>query len=160
MVTLGRRRNISQHVRKASSQASAHDRGMTKLVLAVSCLLAACATPQAFRPGDLPPLVSRIAPDQRVATWNRAITVLLDEGYVPQVLNQEAAYISAKQRDDASNDELAGTMVIVTISPEGAVRVEIAGVGVYHDESQLAHDLQQVQARLTAEITGSAPRPS
>ncbi|HEX4351580.1 MAG TPA: hypothetical protein VGL61_16175 [Kofleriaceae bacterium] len=132
---------------------------MTKLLLLATCLFAGClpdALPQAVHPGDLPPLVATVAPDQRVATWNRAITVLLDEGYVPQILNQDAAYISAKRRDAATDtDELAGTNVIVTISPQGAVRVEIAGGGVYTDGSQLARDLQAVQTRLTAEITAA-----
>ncbi|HEY1811212.1 MAG TPA: hypothetical protein VGG74_02590 [Kofleriaceae bacterium] len=132
---------------------------MTKLLALAACFFAACvpdALPQAVHPGDLPPLVARVAPDQRVATWNRAITVLLDEGYVPQILNQDAAYISAKRRDAATDtDELAGTNVIVTISPQGAVRVEIAGAGVYTDGSQLARDLQVVQTRLTAEITAA-----
>ena len=129
---------------------------MTKLIALAACLFAACiptALPQAVHPGDLPPLVTHVTPDQRDATWNRAITVLLDEGYVPQILNKDAAYISAKRRDAATdNDELAGTSVIVTISPQGAVRVEISGGGVYTDGSQLARDLQTVQTRLTTEI--------
>jgi hypothetical protein len=129
---------------------------MTKLILAVSCLFAACATPQALRPGDLPAVLARVTPDQRVATWNRAITVLLVEGYVPQVLNQDAAYISAKRRDDATDsDVLAGTYVIVAISPEGVLRVEVAGGGTYSDSAQLVRDLQAVQTRLTSEITGT-----
>lgn len=118
-------------------------------VVAMFCVLAACGpSAYALRPGDLPPMLERVAPDQRVATWNRAIAVLLDEGYVPQALNEAACYISAKQRDDATVAELAGTFAIVTISPDGVVRVEIGGAGVYDNASQLELDLQTIQQRL------------
>lgn len=133
---------------------------MLKSLALVSCLFTACASPQALRPGDLPPIVSRVSPEQRVATWNRAIGVLLDEGYVPEVLNQDGGYISAKRRDDGSDtDELAGTFSIVMIAPDGVVRVEIAGGGVYSDVNKLAHDLRAIQERLAAKIAQPAPLP-
>jgi hypothetical protein len=132
---------------------------MRNLAVAVlASYLAACAMPTALRPGDLSPMVARTAPDQRQQLWNRAVQVLLDDGYVPQVLNQDAAYISAKRRDDSGDtDVLHGTFAIVTISPDGALRVEVGGAGVYHSTEQLARDLQREQTRIIAEITGAPP---
>jgi hypothetical protein len=122
-------------------------------------LVAACATPQLLRPGDLAPVSAQVDAAQRVAVWHRAIGVLLDEGYVPQVLNEAACYISAKQRDDVVVGAVAGTLAIVTVSPEGVLRLQVSGVGVYHSASDLAHDLDAIQHRLIQEITsrGAAP---
>ncbi len=69
---------------------------------------------------------------------------LLDQGYVPQVLNESAGYINAKRREDLADDALAGTMATVAISPEGAVRVEVSGVGYFHSEQAF---LDAVRAR-------------
>jgi hypothetical protein len=122
--------------------------------------LSACMTPYVLRPGDLAPIVAQVGSEQRVAIWQRAITVLLDEGYVPQVLNEAACYVSGKQRDDVTEGALAGTIAIVTVSPEGRLRVEVGGHGVYRDEADLKRDVAEIQQRLTQEIMGSALPPA
>jgi hypothetical protein len=128
-------------------------------LVAVVALAACGASPQMLRPGDLAPLASQVPVEQRVAVWQRAIGVLLDEGYVPQVLNEAACYISAKQRDDVTVGAIAGTMTIVTVSPEGVLRVQVSGAGVYNSQAELARDLDAIQHRLVQEISspGGAP---
>jgi hypothetical protein len=120
----------------------------------------ACATPQLLRPGDLAPVTSRVPADQRTAVWQRAIGVLLDEGYVPQVLNEAACYISAKQRDDVTVGSVAGTMTIVTVSPEGVLRVQVSGAGVYNSATELARDLDAIQHRLLQKMSSSGGPPA
>ncbi len=131
---------------------------MKLLVVAVLVSnLAACAMSQAysFRPGDLPSEVAQIDPDQRIAAWNRAIEVLLKQGYEPQVLNQDAGYISAKMRDDAPEDALVGTRAIITITPRGQVSVEVGAIGNYESPATLEQYIASMQARLLAGIIGS-----
>lgn len=127
-------------------------------VLVLSAL--ACAAPYVLRPGDLAPIVAQVSSEQRIAVWQRAITVLLDEGYVPQVLNEAACYVAGKQRDDVVEGALAGTIAIVTVSPEGRLRVEVGGHGVYTNEADLKRDVAEIQQRLTQEIMGAAPAPA
>jgi len=88
--------------------------------------------------------------------WHRAIDVLLDEGYVPQVLNEAACFISAKQRDDVDVGALAGTAALVTISPEGRLRLEVGGAGVYNSASELKRDIAALEDKLIQEIAGRA----
>jgi hypothetical protein len=127
---------------------------MRNLLLAViaSLSVVACASPQLLRPGSLRPGVASVPAAQRTATWHRAIEVLLDEGYVPQVLNEAAGYVSAKQRDDIEVGALAGTIAIVTVNPDGMVRVEVGGHGIYHSADELVRDVAAEQAKLLAEI--------
>lgn len=124
------------------------------LILVVAASLGACTQRYVIRPGELPPIVAQVAPDQRTALWHHAIEVMLDEGYVPQVLDESAGYISGKQRDDLTTGPLAGTMAIVTISPTGRLRVQISGAGIYHDASELERDITSIQERLVQEIVG------
>lgn len=112
-----------------------------------------------LRPGDIQPVTARVAGDQRDAVWQHAIEVLLDEGYVPDVLNQPAGYISAKQRDDVELGKLAGTMAIVTVSPAGVVRVEVSGHGQYTSGDDLLRDVKAEQDKLLKEITAQ-PAPA
>jgi hypothetical protein len=128
---------------------------MKALLLAAT--LIGCATPHVLRPGDLPPLTGQVAPEQRVAMWQRAIAAVLDLGYVPQVLNEAACYIGAKQRDDLTVGNLAGTSAIVTVSPEGLVRVEVGGSGLYTSDDAIKADIQKVQGQLMQEIMTRAP---
>ncbi len=128
------------------------------LVAATLCLATGCN--QYLRPGDMTPLSAQVSLDQRVATWQRAIDVLLDEGYVPQVLNESACYISAKQRDDVQVGSLSGTMVIVTVSPEGKLRLEVSGSGVYASSGGLIHDIDALQQKLMQEIVARAAAPA
>jgi hypothetical protein len=114
---------------------------------------------QFLRPGDLPALTAQTSGD-RVRTWQRSIDVLLDEGYVPDVLNEAAGYISAKQRDDVQIGKLSGTSVIVTVSPEGRLRVEVSGHGTYASSSGLVDDLNAVQKDLLAKIMAAAQAPA
>jgi len=115
---------------------------------------------QYLRPGELSPLKAQVALEQRTRIWQEAIDVLLDEGYVPNVLDPLACYISAKQRDDVQVGSLTGTMTIVTISPEGRLRVEVSGQGIYASSSSLVHDLEAVQTKLRDEILARAARLS
>jgi hypothetical protein len=136
----------------------------TKLGLA-SVLVAAIATAgtgctQYMRPGDLTPLNAHVALDQRTLVWQRAIDVLLDEGYVPNVLDSTACYISAKQRDDVQIGSLSNTMVIVTVSPEGQLRLSVSGAGVYASSGGLLDDIRAIQQRLMDEIVQRAHAPA
>jgi len=126
-------------------------------MLLLAATLIGCATPHVLHPGDLPPLTAQVAPEQRVAMWQRAISTVLDLGYVPQVLNEAACYIGAKQRDDVTVGTLYGTTAIVTISPEGLVRVEVGGAGIYTSDDALKVDLQKVQSQLIQAIMNRAP---
>ena len=131
---------------------------MIKLILGLT-VLSGCATPMLLRPGDVAPITAQVS-GERVATWQRAIVVLLDEGYIPQVLNEAACYISAKQRDDVTTGALAGTTAIVMISPDGVLRVEVGGAGVYNSAADLERDVEAVQNRLVQEIQSRAALPS
>src|ERR1039457_3847703 len=105
------------------------------LLLVLSPLFSGCSYYH-VHPGALEPSRAQVAPEERAALWRRAIRVLLDQGYVPQVLNEEASCISAIRREDFENDPLARTLVLVYISPDGAVRVELSGVGYFASEKQ------------------------
>ena len=135
---------------------------MTKLLSAflLACSLGACvATPMYTRPGDLAPLIAHVDGDQRDLVWQRAIGVLLDEGYVPQLLDEHAGYISAKQRDDVDVDALAGTLAIVTVSPDGVLRVEVSGHGLYDSGDDLLRDIKAEQNKLLQKIM-APPAPA
>lgn len=131
---------------------------LSKFVFTASLALAGCN--QYLRPGEMSPLNAQVALDQRARVWQQAIEVLLDEGYVPDVLDPTACYISAKQRDDVQLGSLSGTMAIVTVSPEGKLRVEVSGHGVYASSSGLVHDLDAVQIKLRDEIVARSAAPS
>jgi hypothetical protein len=111
---------------------------LASLVLALSLPVAAsltgCVQTYYTRPGALQPAMASIAPSERAAVWQRAVPALLDQGYLPQVLNEGAGYISAKRREDLNDDALTGTLATVAISPDGVVRVELSGVGVFSSE--------------------------
>jgi hypothetical protein len=125
---------------------------MRSCLFAFAIVLSACATPHVLRPGDLAPLTSKVPADQRTLMWQRAIVALLDEGYVPQVLNEAACYISAKQRDDLADDKLEGTIVLVTITSEGTLRVEVGGHGLYTSDDAFLQDVRGVQDHLMQAI--------
>jgi hypothetical protein len=74
---------------------------------------------------------------------------------VPDVLNQAAGYISAKQRDDVQLGKLAGTMAIVVVSVGGVVRVEVSGHGEYTSSDDLVRDVKAEQDKLLKEILAS-----
>jgi hypothetical protein len=82
------------------------------------------------RPGDLAVSRATIPLSERNVAWQHAITALLDNGYVPQVLNEAAGYIGARRRDDLDNGPLVGSLATVVFTPEGVVRVEVSGVGI------------------------------
>lgn len=133
------------------------------VLLAVSSLLpSGCAFYYSIHPGALEPSRAQVAPEERATLWRRAVGVLLDQGYVPQVLNEAAFFISAKRREDFENDALARTMVSVYISPDGAVRVEMSGVGLFPTEKQFIAAITERQ-RLILDLivnrSGGAIRP-
>lgn len=104
-------------------------------LLVLSSLFLGCSYYH-VHPGALEPSRAQIPPEERATLWHRAIGILLDQGYVPQVLNESASFIRATRREDFENDPLAKTLVLVYISPEGAVRVEVSGVGYFASEKQ------------------------
>ncbi len=124
----------------------------------VSCV-AACAVTQTYslRPDDLPARVGQIDPSERVAAWNRAIEVLMQQGYEPQVLNQDAGYISAKMRNNAPEDALVGTRAIIKITPQGKVSVEVGGVGNYASGSELESYIDSMKSTLLEGTLGQPP---
>jgi hypothetical protein len=125
--------------------------------LAFLLLLCGCTSYYLVRPGTLEPGRAVVAPDQRAAVWRRAVGVLLDQGYVPQVLNADAGYINAKRREDIADDALSGTIALVYISAEGNVRVEVSGGGLFHSEEQFIAAVGQRQQALLAQILGRSP---
>lgn len=106
------------------------------LLLFFSVLLSGCTAVYYVRPGTLEPSRAQIGSEERAAVWRRAVGVLLDQGYVPQVLNESAAFISAKRREDLNSDALSGTLALVYISSDGLVRVEVVGSGLFHTEGE------------------------
>ena len=125
---------------------------MRFIALAIVLMAGGCYTPYWVRPGEVPPATATVPPEQRNVTWQRSVGVLLEEGYVPQVLNEGACYVSGRQRDDAENGVLAGSMAIVTIAPDGLLRVEVAGRGLYLSQDHLNTDVRQLQAHLLRRI--------
>jgi hypothetical protein len=132
-------------------------RSLSPLPLAFSLLLGGCTTYYHVHPGTLEPGRAVVAPDQRSELWRRAVGVLLDQGYVPQVLNENAGYISAKRREDLDDDAFAGTIALVYISAEGNVRVEVSGGGTFHSESQFVDAIRQRQQLLLSLILNRPP---
>ena len=136
-------------------------RSVSSLLLVLSFLLSGCSYYH-VHPGALEPSRAQIAPEERAALWRRAIGVLLDQGYVPEVLNEAGSFISAKRREDFENDPLARTLVLVYISPDGAVRVEVSGVGYFASEKQFISAIgerQRVILDLILNRSGGATRP-
>jgi hypothetical protein len=136
---------------------------MTRLVLApllplLALVLVAssgCATVQIARPGTLPIAAASVPADQRLAAWNRAIGALIDTGFVPQVFNETACYVSAKRRDDLGDDILSGAMAIVQVTPEGVVRVQISGVGQFSSQEALNAEITRRQTDILQRIVGA-----
>ena len=136
-------------------------RSLSSFLLVLAVLLSGCSYYH-VHPGALEPSRAQIAPEERAALWRRAIGVLLDQGYVPQVLNEAASFINAKRREDFENDPLARTLVLVYISPDGAVRVEVSGVGYFASEKQFISAIgerQRVILDLMLNRSGGATRP-
>jgi hypothetical protein len=127
------------------------------LVFSVAALLAGCVQQYYTRPGALRPAIANVAPAERTAAWQHAVSALLDQGYVPQVLNESAGYISAKRREDLASDALTGTMATVVISPEGVVRVEVSGVGLYSSEQAFFSAVGERQGQVMQAILSARP---
>jgi hypothetical protein len=125
----------------------------------LTALLSGCAMYYRIRPGQLQPATATVATEQRSVVWQRAVTVLVDQGFVPQLLNEAACFISARRRDDLNNDMLAGTMVLVAISPEGHLRLEVGGSGVFGSEQQFLHEVSELQSHLLRLVLGQSTPP-
>jgi len=126
-------------------------------------LLSACATVYYARPGELTPFWATVAPDQRLAIFQRAIPALLDQGYVPDVVSEAAGYIKARRREDIADDALANTIALVAITPEGHVRIEVSGNGVFSNQSDFIKTIsarQALLARLILASPGAGPDAS
>jgi hypothetical protein len=129
-------------------------------VLALAlCSMLGCYAPYFTRPGTLPPATATVAPAQRVEVWNRAITVLLAGGWVPQVLNEGACFISAKRRDDLVDDNLAGGFVFVQIDPGGILTIQIAGGGRFRSQDDLNATIQAFQDKILAGVVDTPVPP-
>ena len=113
--------------------------------VALAALLSGCSMMYQVRPGQSKPATAMIPPEQRSMVWQRAVTVLLDQAYVPQLLNESACFISARRRTDIVNDALAGTTAIVAISPEGGLRVEVGGSGMFSSEQEFLSAVSTLQ---------------
>jgi hypothetical protein len=128
-------------------------------VLAASALLSGCATWYHVHPGNLQPSFAMVSAEQRSVLWRRAVTVLLDQGYVPQVLNEAAWYINAKRREDIADDAFVGTTALFSISLEGRVRVEVSGAGLFRSEKQFLTAVGQRQEMLLDQIMNPSTEP-
>ena len=115
------------------------------MLFGLTLMLSDCVSYYHIPPGTLEASKAQISLQERGATWQRAIGVLLDQGYVPQVLNETAFFISARRRDDLENDALVNTMVTVYISQEGTLRVEISGGGLFTSEKQFLNAISEKQ---------------
>ena len=129
------------------------------LLIVVPALLTGCTSIYVARPGAIGASTVRIPPDERPAVWQRAIGVFLDQGYVPQILNEKACYISAKRREDIADDAFAGTTATLFVTPEGVVRMEVSGAGVFHSEAQFVAAIRERQQTLLNLVLGR-PVPS
>jgi hypothetical protein len=132
----------------------------TRLALGLALVLASasgCASIQIARPGTLPIATANVPADQRLAAWNRAIGALIDAGFVPQVFNETACYVSAKRRDDLGDDILSGAMAIVQVTPEGVIRVQISGLGQFSSQDALNAEITRRQADVLQRIVHPAP---
>lgn len=129
---------------------------MKNLVLALA-VLTGCN--YYLRPNELPPAVAQVTPEQRLAVWNRAVGVLLDEGYVPTMMDATACFVSAKMRDDVDMGKLAGTLALISVTPDGKVRVSVAGHGTYTSEDAFKKDITAEQDRIAQEILATPPAP-
>lgn len=131
-------------------------------ILVLSFLLSGCTSYYAVHPGTLEPSRAKVGPEDRADVWRRAVGALLDQGYVPQVLNEAAFFISARRREDFENDALAKTMVSVYISPDGLLRVEMSGVGLFTSEKEFIAaigDRQRLILDLIMNRSAGAPKP-
>jgi hypothetical protein len=120
-------------------------------VLAV-LLCAGCYMRYQARPGTISPSVASVRPEQRVATWNKAITVLLAGGWVPQVLNEGACYVGARRRDDLENDILSGALSSVQVDPAGTVIVQVSGGGMFRSQAELDQTVKTAQDQILEAI--------
>jgi hypothetical protein len=111
------------------------------------------------RPGEIQPAAAVVSPEQRVATWNRALTVLLAAGWVPQVLDEKACFIGARRRDDDDFENLAGAYISVQIDPAGQLRLQIAGRGTFRSQEALETTVRSFQDQLLAGIVGAGAAP-
>jgi hypothetical protein len=129
-------------------------------VFLIVLALQGCYSAYVARPGWLVPATAMVTPAERSTVWQRSVGILVDEGYVPQVLNSGACYVSARQREDEVPDgSLVRNMAIVTIAPDGLVRVEVSGFGYYQSLNEMNQDIGRRQQRLLRRILNQ-PEPT
>jgi hypothetical protein len=127
------------------------------LLILFACAISGCTTTYyRVHPGSASPATTTIAPDRRIALWEHAVGAILDQGYVPQVLNKDACYISARRREDISDDAFAGTIVIFSVSPEGKVRLELSGGGLFDSEEKFFSEIARRQTQILKAIMDGA----
>jgi hypothetical protein len=126
------------------------------MLLSAGALVVGCNQMYYTRPGARTPATATTAAAERTAVWQHAVVALLDQGYVPEVLNESAGYINAKRREDLVGDALTGTMATVVVSPNGTVRVEVSGAGLFSSEKAFLSAVATRQGWLLQAITGTS----
>jgi hypothetical protein len=107
----------------------------------------------------VPAAFGHVSAPERLLTWQRAVYALLEQGYVPDLINESAGYVSAKRREDLQADALTGSTAIVVIAPDGVVRVEVSGVGIATSQEGATSQIAQRQMELLNAVLGR-PQPA
>ena len=126
---------------------------------AVALLTVGCNQYYRSRPGALGPAKTQIAPGERALAWQHAIGAVVEQGYIPVVLNESGGFISAKRREDLTDDALIGSIVTVVIAPEGTVRVELSGAGFFSNEQDFLDAVTKRQAKIMQAIVSAHAAP-
>ena len=116
-----------------------------------------CYSYLTVRPGTLKPAIATIAKERRLEVWQRAIAVLLDAGYMPELLNEGACFIKARQREDLVPDATNRSTAVVTVGVDGVLRVDVAGAGYFANQRALTADIERRQNTLLQAIQDAAP---
>ena len=82
---------------------------------------AGCATTSTVPPSAHRAAMASVPPAQRLEVWRRAIAVLLDDGYIPELLDEPAAFIRARRLDNTN-------VATFLVAPDGVARLELSGV--------------------------------
>ncbi len=90
--------------------------------------------------------VAVIPNQEREAVWHDAMSVLLDYGYVPLVIDEKSGLINARKIDAGSGDpEMRWTRVIVNIAPDGLLRVQMGAIGVFPSSQEMDAEVRRRQ---------------
>jgi hypothetical protein len=135
-------------------------RAAIALVAVGGALAGGCVNWYYAHPGAIGAAMANTAPAARSELWQRAVLVLIDNGYVPQVLNEQAAYIMARRREDIADDAFARTIAIFTISSKGQARLGISGEGRFRSEAEFVAAAQERQEALLKLVLDNPGAPT